>query len=95
MKLMNIKTSLAPLFKPLVTGDVHSEISDSDDGYEVPRIYSSAAVNIKSAKKKSNFSNANLEDRMRKASGIGRIEQMWIMKPLKYKSIYFTPLFLS
>jgi len=59
-----------------VTGDVHSEISDSDDGYEVPRIYSSAAVTIKSAKKKSNFSNANLEDRMRKASGIGRVEQM-------------------
>jgi len=59
-----------------VTGDVHSVMSDSDDGYEVPRIYSSAAVNIKSAKKKSNFSNENLEERMRKASGFGRVEQM-------------------
>ena len=94
MKVMNIKTSLAPLFKPLMTGDVHSEISDSDDGYEVPRIYSSAAVNIKSAKKKSNFSNANLEDRMRKASGIGRVEQMWIMKPINLNQFILHPLFL-
>ena len=44
--------------------------------YEVPRIYSSTAAAVKSAKKKSNISNTNLEDRIRKASGVGRQEQL-------------------
>ena len=44
--------------------------------YEVPRIYSAPAINLKSAKKKSNFSNADLEERIRKASGVGRQQQI-------------------
>ena len=44
--------------------------------YEVPRIYSAPAINLKSAKKKSNFSNVNLEERIRKASGVGRQQQI-------------------
>ena len=44
--------------------------------YEVPRIYSAPAINLKSAKKKSNFSNVDLEERIRKASGVGRQQQI-------------------
>ena len=51
-------------------------MSDQSVEYEVPRIYSTSAAPVKSAKKKSNISNTNLEERIRKASGIGRQEQV-------------------
>ena len=52
-------------------------MSDQSVEYEVPRIYSTSAAPVKSAKKKSNISNTNLEDRIRKASGIGKQEQVF------------------
>jgi len=49
-----------------------NQVNNIQVDYEVPRIYSSSSANLKSARKKSNFSNVDLEERIRKASGVGR-----------------------
>ena len=43
--------------------------------YEVPRHYA-ASADVRTAKKKSNLANRDLEERFRKASGVGRQQQM-------------------
>jgi len=55
--------------------DVQYEVPRSVD-YEVPRIYASSNTQMRTAKKKSNFDNIDLEERIRKASGVARQEQV-------------------
>ena len=44
--------------------------------YDVPRHYSQGGENMRTAKKKSNLATRGLEDRIRKASGVARQEQL-------------------
>ena len=55
--------------------DLQYEVPRSVD-YEVPRIYASSNTQMRTAKKKSNFDNIDLEERIRKASGVARQEQV-------------------
>ena len=44
--------------------------------YQVPRIYASSNPQMRTAKKKSNFDSIDLEERIRKASGVARQEHV-------------------
>ena len=55
--------------------DLQYEVPRSVD-YEVPRIYASSNTQMRTAKKKSNFDNIDLEERIRKASGVARQEHV-------------------
>ena len=54
--------------------EVHFEMPRSVD-YQVPRIYASSNSQMRTAKKKSNF-DIDLEERIRKASGVARQEHL-------------------
>ena len=55
--------------------DGQYEVPRSVD-YQVPRIYASSNTQMRTAKKRSNFDNIDLEERIRRASGVARQEQV-------------------
>ena len=52
--------------------DSNGRHSNDNLNYDVPRHYSQAGENMRTAKKKSNLVNKELEERIRKASGVAR-----------------------
>ena len=60
--------------------DLDRRQPDNTLDYDVPRHYSQGGENMRTAKKKSNLVTKELEERIRKASGVARQDQIGVVQ---------------